>query len=307
MVSRSYCINIAKKYGIPTAIILHNIMYWVDHNKSNMKNFHDGYYWTYNTSQAFIKDLPDLTLRQIRYAINKLIEDGLILTGNYNENCSRMLWYTYTEKAVEMSSDTEYQRTTSGKTVSSPTPNEPEDNKERQELSEDVTKLSNRSDKIVNTYLQNCQYEMTKLSNDTDNKPTDINNKKETHKEKDNPVVCVFEFWNSQKLLQCHELTPKLRSFIAKALTKYTLSEIKLYISRYAEALNSSYFMSYQWSLSDFITLHNAMPEFTDTGGKWLNYSSWKANTSPPGQFTHNNYSKEQISSIITDLDTVEL
>ena len=37
--------EIATEYGINEAILLNNIYYWVEYNKANEKNFHDGYYW----------------------------------------------------------------------------------------------------------------------------------------------------------------------------------------------------------------------------------------------------------------------
>ena len=50
------------------------------------------------------------------------------------------------------------------------------------------------------------------------------------------------------------------------------------------------------------------MKDFKDDGEKWVNYTKWKANqgkTSSKQEFIHNNYSQEQINSLISNLDEV--
>lgn len=91
--------EIAKKYGVHAAIILENIGYWVRRNEANETNFHDGYFWTYNSKRALTELFPYLTERQIGIAFQKLIDEGLVLTGNYNQNqMDRTLWYALSEK-----------------------------------------------------------------------------------------------------------------------------------------------------------------------------------------------------------------
>lgn len=87
--------EIAKKYGVHAAIILENIGYWVRRSEANEANFHDGYYWTYNSKKAIAELFPYLTERQMAFALQKLIDAGLVLTGNYNKSPhDRTLWYT---------------------------------------------------------------------------------------------------------------------------------------------------------------------------------------------------------------------
>lgn len=91
-------IEIAKKYDIVTAVLLNNFEYWTAKNEANEKNYFDGRYWTYNSKSAFCELFPYLTARQIDYALNKMIKDGLIISGNYNENkYDRTLWYAITD------------------------------------------------------------------------------------------------------------------------------------------------------------------------------------------------------------------
>ena len=47
--AKYHCFDIefATKYGIIESILYENIKHWVDKNKANENNYHDGYYWTF--------------------------------------------------------------------------------------------------------------------------------------------------------------------------------------------------------------------------------------------------------------------
>ena len=95
----SFDIDIAKEYGILEAILLNNIWFWIEKNKANNTNFYDGAYWTYNSTRAFNELFPYVSQRQIQIALKKLIEEGILQTGNYNKVAyDRTLWYAFTEK-----------------------------------------------------------------------------------------------------------------------------------------------------------------------------------------------------------------
>lgn len=91
--------DVAKKYGVNAAIILQNIGYWIKQNEANETNFYDGRYWTFNSKRAYSELFPYMSKRQIETAFQKLIEDGVIVTGNYNKLAyDRTLWYALTQK-----------------------------------------------------------------------------------------------------------------------------------------------------------------------------------------------------------------
>ena len=95
--------QIAKEYGVNAAIIFQNLAYWIDHNRANETNFHDGRYWTYNSVRAFAELFPYLTDKQIRGALKKLEEGGMILVGNYNKSAyDRTRWYALAEKGLSI-------------------------------------------------------------------------------------------------------------------------------------------------------------------------------------------------------------
>jgi len=87
--------GLAEKYGVTEAIILQNLIFWIEHNKANNKNFNDGHYWTYNSVRAWCELFPYLTSKKIRGALDRLEKEGVIKSGNYNKaGYDKTKWYT---------------------------------------------------------------------------------------------------------------------------------------------------------------------------------------------------------------------
>lgn len=94
-----FATDIAKEYGLAPAVIFQNIAYWIEHNRANETNFYEGDYWTYNSVRALTELFPYLTKKQISSSIQKLKNEGLIKTGNFNKSAyDRTMWYALTEK-----------------------------------------------------------------------------------------------------------------------------------------------------------------------------------------------------------------
>lgn len=111
----SFDIEIARRYGIPAAVLLKNIHFWIEKNRANEQNFYDGNYWTYNSKKAFSELFPYMTARQIDYAMQKLIDEGLVVTGNYNKVAyDRTLWYAITKKGYSILQNCEMDSTNTG-------------------------------------------------------------------------------------------------------------------------------------------------------------------------------------------------
>lgn len=99
MADHHFNVEIAKECGVNASILFSNIAYWIEHNKANGINFHDGYYWTFNSMKAFSELFPYFSEKQIKTALKKLEDDGLIMTGNYNKlPFDRTKWYAVTNK-----------------------------------------------------------------------------------------------------------------------------------------------------------------------------------------------------------------
>lgn len=101
--NHSFNVAVAKDVGILPAIILNNIYFWVDYNEKNGTNYYEDHYWSYNSVTAFQRQFSYATQKQIRTALEKLRDEGYILTANYNKApFDRTLWYTVTDKAISI-------------------------------------------------------------------------------------------------------------------------------------------------------------------------------------------------------------
>ena len=97
----SFDIDLAEAYGILEAILLNHFQHWIKHNAANEKHYHDGRYWTFNTVKAFAELFPYASAKQIRTALNRLIDAGVLITGNYNKTTyDRTLWYAFTDEGL---------------------------------------------------------------------------------------------------------------------------------------------------------------------------------------------------------------
>lgn len=114
----SFDVEIAQKYGILEAILLENIYYWIKKNEANNKHFYDEKYWTYNSRKAFAEIFPYASEKQIRTALEKLIKNGLIITGNYNQDGrDRTLWYSLTDRGISLFLKRQMQQTNESDTL----------------------------------------------------------------------------------------------------------------------------------------------------------------------------------------------
>lgn len=99
MTDHHFNVEVAKECGVNASILFTNIYFWVEHNRANGANFHDGTYWTFNSMKAFSELFPYLSQKQINTALKKLEDEELIATGNYNKlPFDRTKWYSVTKK-----------------------------------------------------------------------------------------------------------------------------------------------------------------------------------------------------------------
>lgn len=102
MTTHCFEMDVAVQYGVNAAILLHNIYFWCEHNRTNEKHFHDGRYWTYNSRKAFLEQFPYMGEKQLRNALKTLKDEGLVVVGNYNQlQFDRTAWYALTEKGID--------------------------------------------------------------------------------------------------------------------------------------------------------------------------------------------------------------
>lgn len=115
----SFDISLAAEYGIEEAILIHHFQHWIRVNKSRGRNHIDGKTWTYQSRKDIEAHFPYLNEEKIRYACEKLVKEGILLTANYNKNkIDKTLWYAFVdeEKFIPEISKNVYERENSQST-----------------------------------------------------------------------------------------------------------------------------------------------------------------------------------------------
>lgn len=99
-------VEIAKRYGIPAAVIFQRILEGVQENFKQKEHCRNGLYWFCCGYKEFASQFSYMSPRQIEYAVRKLVEDRVLLTGNFNVSpFDQTLWYTISPKGFVMISD----------------------------------------------------------------------------------------------------------------------------------------------------------------------------------------------------------
>lgn len=63
---------------------------------------------------------------------------------------------------------------------------------------------------------------------------------------------------------------------LKKALDLYGQAQIKQAIENYSIVLSdSTYYFKTRWTIGDFVTQSNALPDFLPEGIKWINYQEY--------------------------------
>lgn len=88
--------------GLNESIILQQIHYWIEKKKESNSDFHDGYFWVYNTYEAWQKQFPFWSIRTIKRIFTSLENAEIIISGNYNKlGIDRTKWYTINYSKIE--------------------------------------------------------------------------------------------------------------------------------------------------------------------------------------------------------------
>lgn len=92
---RFYIVELANEYGITAAVLLTNIIFWIQKNMRNGNNCKEGRYWTYNSITDYTEQFPEFNERQISYSLRKLESNKVLITGNFNKRkYDKTKWYS---------------------------------------------------------------------------------------------------------------------------------------------------------------------------------------------------------------------
>lgn len=96
--------QLAELIGLNEAIILQQIHYWLKLNEKAERNFHEGYYWTFNSYRQWKAQFPFWSQRTIQRAISNLEDKGLVVSGEFNRmKGDRSKWYRIDYSCLKMS------------------------------------------------------------------------------------------------------------------------------------------------------------------------------------------------------------
>lgn len=98
MTEHHFNAEVAKVVGVTAAAVLHNFVFWCEKNAADERNRRDGRVWAYASIKSLTRLFPYLSERQIRTAIDKLVEAGFLVKGDFNlDKFDRTVWYSVTE------------------------------------------------------------------------------------------------------------------------------------------------------------------------------------------------------------------
>lgn len=99
--NHSFSVEHAEKYGVDCAILIHHFQFWIEQNRKMKRNFHDGRTWMYQTQKELAAIMPYYSEDQIKRIIWKLLDDGVIVKGNYNHTAfDRTVWYAFKDEEI---------------------------------------------------------------------------------------------------------------------------------------------------------------------------------------------------------------
>lgn len=107
--SHSFDTQIAIEVGVEAAIVLNHFHYWIEHNRIAGTAQENGTTWTFQSLSAMGKYLPYLSQKQLRNAIDKLVDAGYVIKGKFNKNkFDQTAWYTIPESKPSEDSNKEF-------------------------------------------------------------------------------------------------------------------------------------------------------------------------------------------------------
>jgi|GEM_PF-1509868 len=177
--------KIATSHGVDAAIFIHNIAFWVIKNKANKKNFINGYYWTYNSYDAFSEIFKFWSIPQLKRIIKKLKENGIIRVENHNQKkYDKTNWYTIIDNKILNIYEIELEQTAQQPIVRNRTMDSaksddgwyetvrpiPVSKPDKTTTKEEEAKMKNKLIESVNEDIENIETEYDKFMNYNHNK-----------------------------------------------------------------------------------------------------------------------------------------
>jgi len=99
MPSHYFDTDVATEFGVTEAILINHFQFWIAHNRANRSNHRQGRTWTFNSIKALQELFPYMGVKQIRGALRRLEESGILVVDNHNQTAyDRTLWYAFADE-----------------------------------------------------------------------------------------------------------------------------------------------------------------------------------------------------------------
>ena len=252
----SFYIEEAEKHGVEKAVILYNLRFWLEKNKANSTNIHDGYYWTYNSAKAFAALFPYYKASKIERLLRQMESDGLILSGNYNKaGYDRTKWYSMPDFSLESLAISQ------------------------------SSNMKNGYCKNEECNLQNCSMESSDMKNAICKSEAPIPDSKPNDKPDSKPITCeaemLVDLWNESRPSNAQVKKSVWVKKVKTRLKTFTADEIK-------QAM--LFLINDQWYQSNSQVLIKNVIDSDERCAKVLEKSSQPAKTNYQG----NNHANHQ-------------
>ena len=133
----------------------------------------------------------------------------------------------------------------------------------------------NENNEVFNRGIDNITNSNNRNHNCSENRRGKVSKsrtEKEQYKNKKEKYIDIFNYWNSKNINNEKDFNMKIINSIEKALSKYSLEEIKSGIDNYNVIYHSDYYYNYKWNLSSFLFRDNGINRFTEYGDIWTKY-----------------------------------
>jgi hypothetical protein len=91
--------DVAEEHGVAAALLIHHFQFWIRGNLAHDRNMKEGRTWSFGTVDGLAKIYPYLTRKQVRVALEHLLEVGILMKGNFNPKAyDRTCWYAFVDQ-----------------------------------------------------------------------------------------------------------------------------------------------------------------------------------------------------------------
>ena len=99
--NHSFNVDIACKYGIEEAIIIHHLQFWIRQNKALKRHQFEGKTWMFQTQREITAIYPYMSYDKVKKLLIRLVKRDVIIKGNFNKSkYDHTCWYAFKDERM---------------------------------------------------------------------------------------------------------------------------------------------------------------------------------------------------------------